>query len=92
MNKHVNPAKHLHEVYTKQGGVQEYNKNQQAVGMLKLAGAILIATKLLLLLDKVENRPIKALKESEYSARDCAPQPLKLSIHSGGIEHPCRCR
>ena len=29
---------------------------------------------------------------SEYSARDCAPQPLKLSIHSGGIEHPCRCR
>lgn len=28
----------------------------------------------------------------EYSARDCAPQPLKLSIHSGGIEHPCRCR
>ena len=63
MNKHVNPAKHLHEVYTKQGGIQEYNKNQQAVGMLKLAGAILIATKLLLLLDKVENRPIKALKE-----------------------------
>ena len=30
--------------------------------------------------------------EVEYSARDCAPQPLKLSIHSGGIEHPCRCR
>ena len=29
---------------------------------------------------------------AEYSARDCAPQPLKLSIHSGGIEHPCRCR
>jgi len=26
----------------------------------------------------------------EYSARDCAPQPLKLNIHSGGIEHPCR--
>ena len=35
-----------------------------------------------------------ALRErnGEYSARDCAPQPLKLSIHSGGIEHPCRCR
>ena len=30
--------------------------------------------------------------QREYSARDCAPQPLKLSIHSGGIEHPCRCR
>ena len=29
---------------------------------------------------------------AEYSARDCAPQPLKLSIHSGGIEHPCRRR
>ena len=28
----------------------------------------------------------------EYSARDCAPRPLKLSIHSGGIEHPCRRR
>ena len=33
-----------------------------------------------------------AEREGEYSARDCAPQPLKLSIHSGGIEHPCRCR
>ena len=32
------------------------------------------------------------LAQAEYSARDCAPQPLKLSIHSGGIEHPCRCR
>lgn len=32
------------------------------------------------------------LVQVEYSARDCAPQPLKLSIHSGGIEHPCRCR
>ena len=65
MNKHVNPAKHLHEVYTKQGGVQEYNKNQQAVGMLKLAGAILIATKLLLLLDKIERQEIKALKKRD---------------------------
>ena len=26
MKKHVNPAKHLHEVYTMQGGVKEYNK------------------------------------------------------------------
>ena len=32
------------------------------------------------------------IDQFEYSARDCAPQPLKLSIHSGGIEHPCRCR
>ena len=43
-------------------------------------------------------RVYKALRDQlaavldEYSARDCAPQPLKLSIHSGGIEHPCRCR
>ena len=29
---------------------------------------------------------------SEYSARDCAARPLKLSIHSGGIEHACRRR
>ena len=28
----------------------------------------------------------------EYSARDCAPRPHKLSIRSGGIEHPCRRR
>ena len=61
--KHVNPKVFLHKVYTEEGGVKEHNKNQQAVGVMKLAGAILIATKLLLLLDKVENRPIKALKE-----------------------------
>ena len=35
---------------------------------------------------------ITLMREDEYSARDCAPQPLKLSIHSGGIEHPCRRR
>ena len=34
----------------------------------------------------------RGYETGEYSARDCAPQPLKLSIHSGGIEHPCRCR
>ena len=28
----------------------------------------------------------------EYSALDCAPRPLRLSIRSGGIEHPCRRR
>ena len=28
----------------------------------------------------------------EYSARDCAPRPLELSSHSGGIEHAHRCR
>ena len=37
-------------------------------------------------------KSLSALYGVEYSARDCAPQPLKLSIHSGGIEHPCRCR
>ena len=31
-------------------------------------------------------------KWNEYSARDCAARPLKLSIHSGGIEHACRRR
>ena len=61
--KHVNPKIFLHKVYTEEGGVKEHNKNQQAVGALKLAGAVLIATKLLLMLDKVEGRPIKALKE-----------------------------
>ena len=61
--KHVNPKIFLHKAYTDEGGVKEHNKNQQAVGALKLAGAILIATKLLLMLDKIENHPIKALKE-----------------------------
>ena len=28
----------------------------------------------------------------EYSAQDCAARPLKLSIHSGGIEHAFRRR
>ena len=28
----------------------------------------------------------------EYSARDCAARPFKLSIHFGGIEHACRRR
>ena len=32
------------------------------------------------------------LRFFEYSARDCAARPLKLSIHSGGIEHACRRR
>ena len=50
--KHVNPKIFLHKVYTEEGGVKEHNKNQQAVGALKLAGAVLIATKLLLMLDK----------------------------------------
>ena len=31
-------------------------------------------------------------EDYEYSARDCAARPLKLSIHSGGIEHACRRR
>ena len=38
------------------------------------------------------NRKLIFSSEDEYSVRDCAPQPLKLSIHSGGIEHPCRRR
>ena len=46
------------------------------------------------LLPEKEKRAIQQQEtpQDEYSARDCAPQPLKLSIHSGGIEHPCRCR
>ncbi len=31
-------------------------------------------------------------EDTEYSARDCAPRPLRLSSHSGGIEHPRRWR
>ena len=39
---------------------------------------------------KSSNIPVIML--TEYSARDCAARPLKLSIHSGGIEHACRRR
>ena len=46
---------------------------------LFLSGTILI-------LFPIKNAP------NEYSARDCAARPLKLSIHSGGIEHACRRR
>ena len=38
MKKHVNTAKHLHEVYTMQGGVKEYNKNQRAWGVATICG------------------------------------------------------
>jgi len=64
--KHINPKILLHKVYTEEGGVKEHNKNQQAFGALKLAGVVLIATKLLLKLDEVESRPIKALKERRW--------------------------
>ena len=40
----------------------------------------------------MEGPQIEQPKAHEYSAPDCAPQPPKLSIHSGGIEHPCRRR
>ena len=36
--------------------------------------------------------PNLSILKNEYSARDCAARPLKLSIHSGGIEHACRRR
>lgn len=67
MKKHVNPAKHLHEVYTMQGGVKEYNKNQRAWG-----GGLLFAGSVFLLhavggriVDKIERREIKALKKRD---------------------------
>ena len=38
------------------------------------------------------NMKAETSASDEYSARDCAARPLKLSIHSGGIEHACRRR
>ena len=32
------------------------------------------------------------IESNEYSAQDCAPRPLELSIHSGGIEQSRRWR
>lgn len=53
--KHVNPKDLLHQVYTVDGGVKEYNRNQQAIGALKFACAILAFVKLGSLIDKIEN-------------------------------------
>ena len=44
------------------------------------------------LIREINNTCHVKIRGFEYSARDCAPQPLKLSVHSGGIEHPCRRR
>ncbi len=63
--KHVNPKDFLHKVYTEEKGVKEHNKNQQAIGALKLAGAIWILVKLGGLIDKIENAPIKALEKKD---------------------------
>mgnify|MGYP001542921192 FL=1 len=62
MKKHVNPAKHLHEVYTMQGGVKEYNKNQRAWGALLFAGSVFL---LHAVGGKIERREIKALKKRD---------------------------
>jgi len=63
MKKHVNPAKHLHEVYTMQGGVKEYNKNQRAWGALLFV--FLLHAVGGRIVDKIERREIKALKKRD---------------------------
>ena len=63
MKKHVNPKDLLHNVYTEQGGVKEYNKNQMAKGALLFAGAILINQFIWHMIDRLESIPIKALKK-----------------------------
>ena len=66
MKKHVNPAKHLHEVYTMQGGVKEYNKNQRAWGALLFAGSVFLLHAVgCRIVDKIERREIKALKKRD---------------------------
>ena len=67
--KNVNPAKFLHEVYTEQGGVKEYNKNQRALGALKFAGSILLLQKIGDILYKIEHMEIKAKKILEEEDR-----------------------
>ena len=63
--KHVNPKNFLHQVYTEEGGVKEHNKNQQAIGILKFAGAIWALVKFGGLIDKIEKLPIKALEKKD---------------------------
>ena len=63
--KHVNPKVFLHKVYTDEGGVKEHDKNQQAIGALKLAGAILILDGIKRIFDSIELLPIKALEKKD---------------------------
>ena len=66
MKKHVNPAKHLREVYTVQGGVKEYNKNQRAWGALLFAGSVLLLHMVGgHIVDKIEHQEIKTLKKRD---------------------------
>lgn len=63
--KHVNPKIFLHKVYTIEGGVKEHDKNQQAIGALKLAGAIWTLQKIGYIICKIEKLPIKALEKKD---------------------------
>lgn len=69
--KHVNPKDFLHKVYTEEGGVKEHNKNQQAIGILKLAVIIWAIQKLGHIADKIERFPIKALEVQKDEEPPC---------------------
>lgn len=71
MKKHVNPKDFLHKVYTEEGGVKEHNKNQQAIGILKLAGVIWVIQKLGRIANKIERLPIKALEIQKDEEPPC---------------------
>ena len=63
--KHVNPKILLRKVYTEQGGVKEYNKNQQVIGILKFAGVVWSIQKFGRIVDKIERLPIKTLEKKD---------------------------
>ncbi len=69
--KHVNPKIFLHRVYTEEGGVKEHDKNQQAIGALKLAVAFWALQKLARMADKIERLPIKALEIEKDEEPPC---------------------
>lgn len=63
--KHVNPKDFLHKVYTEEKGIKEHDKNQQAIGALKLAGSIFALQKLGHIVNKIEKLPVKALEKKD---------------------------
>ena len=66
MKKQVYTAKHLLDVYTLQGGVKEYNKNQRALGALLFACCVFLLHAVGgRIVDKIERREIKALKKRD---------------------------
>lgn len=55
-------AVHLHKVYTIEGGAKHHDDTQQAIGILKLAGCLLIGLTVSCIANHIENLEPKTHK------------------------------